>query len=408
MPERRDNLQGQLQQARGENRGDLQQNRQDFANNRREDWQNFHDDHYGHYGDWYHGGWAGNAGAWWDHMWEDHTAAAVLGVTAWGVNRLGGWYGYSSYENPYYDSGSGGGAAYADYSQPVTMDAQQAADYVAAEATQPSDATLPPGVSQEAVDKFDQARGQFLNNHFDEALKLADEALTKMPKDAVLQEFRALCLFALKRYREAAAVMNAVLAVGPGWDWTTMSGLYGDTATYTEQLRALETYVGKNPKSSDAHFLAAYHYITCGQTDPAINELKRVVALQPKDTVAAQLLQSMSPPAEKPADTPPAATAPAVPPDAAVGVWSASGPKNAMYEMSLTKDGAFTWNYSSGAKKQSVKGVYAIDGNNLAMQPDGGGTMLMELKLNAPDALHADIVGAAKGDPGLEFKRTAK
>ena len=78
-------------------------------NNRREDWQNYHDDHYGHYGDWHHGNWNGNFGGWWDHMWDDHTAAMVLGVTSWGVNRIAGWYGYSSYENPYYDSGSGGG-----------------------------------------------------------------------------------------------------------------------------------------------------------------------------------------------------------------------------------------------------------------------------------------------------------
>jgi tetratricopeptide (TPR) repeat protein len=267
---------------------------------------------------------------------------------------------------------------------------------------------LPPGVSKEAVDKFDQGRGEFYVGNYASALKLTDEALTKMPKDAVIQEFRALCLFALKRYREAAAVMNAVLAVGPGWDWTTMSGLYADVGTYTTQLRDLEDYVGKNPKSADAHFLAAYHYITIGQNDAAVNELKKVVALQPKDSVAAQLLQSMTPSPEAPANPPPAATAAAVPADSAIGVWSASGPKNAKYEMTLTKDGAFTWNYSNGAAKQSVKGVYAIDGNNLAMQPDGGGTMLMELKLNAPDSLHADIVGAAKGDPGLEFKRTGK
>jgi hypothetical protein len=132
-----------------------------------------------------------------------------------------------------------------------------------------------------------------------------------------------------------------------------------------------------------------------------------VVALQPKDVVAADLLLAMSP-SDKPASTTPATAPPAIASDAVIGVWTASGPKNAKYDMKLTKDGVFTWSYSRGATKQDVKGVYAIDGNNLAMQPDGGGTMLMELKLIASDGLHADIVGAAKGDPGLEFKRTGK
>jgi hypothetical protein len=229
-----------------------------------------------------------------------------------------------------------------------------------------------------------------------------------MPKDAVMHEFRALCLFALQRYREAAAVMNAVLAVGPGWDWTTMSSLYGNPADYTTQLRALEQYVGQHKDSADGHFLVAYHYITIGDNANAISELKKVVALQPNDSVASELLQMMSPGDRPPAPTTPPVTPPAVANDAVVGTWTASGPKNAKYDMTLTKDGAFTWGFSKGGPKQEVKGVYAVDGNNLAMQPDGGGTMLMELKLNAPDSLHADIVGAAKGDPGLEFKRTGR
>ncbi len=330
-----------------------------------------------------------------------------LGVTRWGVNRVAGWYGYSDYSNPYYDSGSGGGG-YADYSEPVTMDATQAAAYAAYDPNAAGAAPLPPGVSQYSLDKFDEARGDFYNGKYPEALLHIDSAVSQMPKDAVIQEFRALCLFALQRYKEAAAVMNAVLAVGPGWDWTTLSGMYADPATYTTQLRALEAYVGKNPNEADGHFLAAYHYITIGQNEPAISELKRVVALQPKDSVAAYLLQSMLPPDKTTCATKVITPPPAVANDAVIGTWVASGLKNAKYEMALTKEGAFTWSFSKGGPKQEVKGVYAMDGNSLAMQPDGGGTMLLELKQSGADNLHADIVGATKGDPGLEFKRTGK
>src|SRR5262249_52393211 len=126
--ERRSVLQAQMLQARqnpGDNRNDRQQNRQDRQNDRREDWQDFKHDHFGHHDHWHHGNWHGNFGDWWDHMWDDHTAAMVLGVTSWGVNRLGNWFGYGSYSNPYYDSGGGGGGGggYSDYSEPVTMDA---------------------------------------------------------------------------------------------------------------------------------------------------------------------------------------------------------------------------------------------------------------------------------------------
>jgi tetratricopeptide (TPR) repeat protein len=228
-----------------------------------------------------------------------------------------------------------------------------------------------------------------------------------MPKDAVMHEFRALCLFATGKYREAAAVMNAVLAVGPGWDWTTLSSLYPSADVYTDQLRALEQYVAKNPKSADAHFLAAYHYITIGSNKEAIDELKKVVELQPNDSVAATMLEMLSPAPATPAASPPAATPPAVPADSVVGAWSATGKNAARYEMTLGADGAFTWSFSKGAgPKQSVKGVYAVDGNTLAMQPDGGGTMVLELKLKAPGELHADIIGSAKGDPGLDFRKS--
>lgn len=395
-------------QNAGQNRGDWQQNRQDFANQRREDWQNYHDQHYGQYGDWHHGCWHGNYGAWWDHMWDDHTALMTLGVTRWGVNRVGSWFGYSSYSNPYYDSGSGGDGGYADYSQPVVMDATQSAAVMSYDPSAENAAPLPPGVSQEAVNQFNEARTAFYNGQYPEALLGIDSALSKMPKDAVMHEFRALCLFALKRYREAAAVMNAVLAVGPGWDWTTLSGLYQSTDTYTAQLRALEKYVGENPKEAHGHFLVAYHYITIGENEPAIRELKKTLELQPKDTVAAEMLRMITP--ADPAATPPAPpttpTAPGIPADSLVGTWTAPGPKGATFTMTLGKDGAFSWTFAQGAKKQEVKGVWAIDADMLAMEPDGGGTMPLSVKMTGANTLHADIIGAPKGDPGLNFKKS--
>ena len=101
----------------------------------------------------------------------------------------------------------------------------------------------------------------------------------------------------MKNYKEAAAGAYAVLSVGPGWDWTTLSGFYSDVNLYTEQLRALEQYVGEHPDEADVRFLLAYQYLTCGYNDAAAKQLKAVVELNPKDRLSSQLLASLSAPA---------------------------------------------------------------------------------------------------------------
>ncbi len=104
-----------------------------------------------------------------------------------------------------------------------------------------------------------------------------------MPNDATLHEFRTLNLFALKRYDEAAGVLYAVLSAGPGWDWTTLIGLYGDPETYTQQLRALESHCSQNRQAAAPRFVLGYHYLTDGNAEAAVRQFKIVAELQPKD-----------------------------------------------------------------------------------------------------------------------------
>src|SRR5207253_3692603 len=152
--------------------------------------------------------------------------------------------------NPYY-----GESMPAVYTQPIiTMPIEPAQESAGAAAP-----ALPPGVSAEAVAKFDQARAGFLEGKYDEALKLTDAAVAQMPRDAVLHEFRSLVLFALQRYPESAAAIHAVLDVGPGWDWKTMVTLYPSMDVYTKHLRALEAARDKDPKAADLRFLVGYH-----------------------------------------------------------------------------------------------------------------------------------------------------
>src|SRR5262249_36941989 len=70
-------------------------------------------------------------------------------------------------------------------------------------------------------------------------------------------------------------------------------GLYPDVSIYTEHLRALEGFCKENPDSAAARFVLAYMYLTQGHAAAAIEQLKHVVALQPKDTVSANLIKQL-------------------------------------------------------------------------------------------------------------------
>jgi hypothetical protein len=136
-----------------------------------------------------------------------------------------------------------------------------------------------------------------------------------------------------------------------------------------------------------------------------LGEFRKAQEQRPNDSVAASLVATLSPRSAQPATAPPAAAPKAVPPDSIVGSWKASGKGNAKFSMGLNKDGSFTWGFTSGARKQEVKGVHTLEGNVLAMEPDSGGVMLAELTLKEPDTLHFKMIGGPSGDPGLEFRR---
>jgi tetratricopeptide (TPR) repeat protein len=234
---------------------------------------------------------------------------------------------------------------------------------------------------------------------------LTDEAIAKMPRDAVLHEFRSLVLFAMKRYHESAAAIHPVLAVGPGWDWKTLCSLYPSREVYEGQLRALETALNKDPNVAYLRFLAGYHYISNGFPDNALAQFKYALELKPKDTVTAALVATMSPRTDKTTPATAGAAPKPVPANDLVGGWTAAGKGTAKYSMNLRKDGTFTWGFSRGSRKQEVKGVYTVQGNVLAMEPDTGGTLAAELTVRAPDTLHFQMIGSAAGDPGLDFRR---
>jgi len=405
VADRRQDLQGRLEN-RQDFLNDWQQNRQDFLNNRREDWQNYLDDRYPWHGGWHHGYWTGHWGAYWEHMWARYPVWSAFAVTGWALNSVGYMFGTWGYSNPYYDAGST--EVVYDYSQPIVIYSEPAEAAAPSTPATPEAAALPPGVSQEALDQFDQARSAFGEGDYKQALGLANQALKSMPSDATLHEFRALCLFALGQYRDAAATLNAVLAVGPGWDWTTMASLYPDTEVYTGQLRKLEEYVKANPGAPDARFVLAYHYLTTGSPEAAAKQLEHVVKSVPNDAVARQLYDMLTyKPSEeaKPQVEAAAPAGPEIPAESLVGTWKSAGPSGSAFEMTLTKEGEFAWKYTQGKKEQLVKGAYAVDRNTLAMEPAAGGVMLAQLTPRGADAIDFKMIGAPENEPPLRFAR---
>jgi tetratricopeptide (TPR) repeat protein len=345
----------------------------------------------GHYpGGWY-GGWGWGPGWGWGAM--------GLGLAAWGLGSSLASWGYGSYVNPYYVAP----VAYA--AQPAAV---AASPYDYSVALDPQASPPPQSDTDAAIAAFDSARDAFKAGDYPSALKLTDQALAKLPNDPALHEFRALVLFAMGRYDQAAAALYAVLSVGPGWDWTTMVGLYPGVDTYTAQLRALESYAREQPKSAPAHFVLAYHYLTQGYTDPAVAQLRQVAALQPNDTLAPQLIRQFAKGDEA---APPAQTAPAVPstpstaPGNLAGTWTARPSQDTSIALTVKPDGAFTWDVTGKGKPHQFGGESSYGNDMLTLAPAQGGALVGKVTWQGPDRFNFKVPGAAAGDPGLTFSR---
>lgn len=331
-------------------------------------------------------------------MWDDHTALMAFGATVWGINRAAYGFGYWGYENPYYvETYPISDDVVLDYSQPIEVETATAE-------TTPSD-TPTPGMAD-----FDAARAAFYKGDYNSALTATNKALVALPQDPIIHEFRALVLFAQGKYAEAAAGLHSVLAVGPGWDWTTLSSLYPSVDVYTTQLRALEAAVKAQPDLLAQRFVLAYHYLTTGNKEAAANQLKQLYAKTPDDTVVKELLLMTGGPAAigvEPATTE-VATTPAAPVKSAdlLGTWTAAGEGESKFVLLLNNEGLFSWTFTHDGRDQTVKGVYALDGNVLAMEPETGGVMLAEVTPPQNAAFQFHMLGAPPGDTGLKFAKS--
>lgn len=249
------------------------------------------------------------------------------------------------------------------------------------------------------------------------ALAGFDSALAAAPSDTVIHEVRALTLFALGRYAEAAATLNAVLVGAPGMDWTTISNVYGSVDAYTGHLRTLEEFCRSHPDDAAAHFVLGYHYLVGGHTDMAAAALRVVVAKQPGDVVAKRLLDALTPPAEETA-TPsaesgsgPATTTAATPAEAAlpeidlVGTWKATSGGDTI-ELTVTAESGFTWKARpEGKPAVELKGTIETSADAVALVSESSGTMVAKVTPKSADSFEFALPSAPKDTKPLLFTR---
>lgn len=397
---------------------------------------------------WGGGGWGYNNWGWNNHPWGAWAATtAAVGLTSWALGSSFYNCGYASYANPYYVPTQY--VAYAspaiDYSAPIATqsyaqpasnttiivnnDPNQSATAPAATttpSTQPGQTSPAPAAAVTAEDEaatlYNSAADAFKASDYNTALKQAETALSKMPGNTTLHQFRALCLFAMGKYPDAAGTLFATLTVEPGWDWTALSSFYPSVAVYTEQLRKLEAYTKANPKAADGHFVLGYHYLCAGHSDAALKQYKEVVSLQPQDQLSTQMVRMLSPqdaptatpaggdpktaPQPNPADP---AAKPAVPagkpPATVVGNWKAPGTGGGEIELGMKDDGSFEWKYSNQGKTNAFGGKYEINQDMLVLENSQGQTMVARVTDAGENKFKFEMMGGPPNDPGLTFSK---
>ncbi len=334
---------------------------------------------------------------------DDNFASGFMwGIAVWSLGNMIYDMGYQSYRNPYpappvqaYSS-----KTTINYTQPVS---------VTAAANPPGNEVATELAETKSAAATQASRTAFKSGDYVSALKSADEAIAYAPGDVTLHEYRALVLFALGRYSDAAGVLNPVLASGPGWGWDTMVGFYDSSATYTTQLRKLEGYVKGRKDAADGHFLLGYHYLVCGYLDKAYDQFDATTKLQPADSISRQLrdLTKSSLP-DAGGDAAPAEEAPApplIPSEKLIGTWVSDRGPDGKVTFKMEENGDYTWNYVNGSDTKELKGTYGLNDKGLLVLTSDDSQMVSSVTLEGDSKLKFVLVGAPDGDPGLDFTK---
>jgi tetratricopeptide (TPR) repeat protein len=326
--------------------------------------------------------------------WKGPIVGLGLGwsLPAWLIGPMAYRWGYFPYDNPFDRGGpsrAGERPRVDDYSRPIRI-----------LNTPPTEALL-----NDALMSFRAARAAFRDDDFPRARDLTDEALRLMPDDPMLHQFRALVLFALRRYDEAAAAIYAVLAVGPGWDWKTMIDLYGDRGTYTRQLRLLEVYSDDNPRAAAARFLRAYHYFTTGYVEEALGQWNRVVELRPNDRLSLQLILELQPSQQGTEDRDALAQTGSGAPGKLEGTWIALPRPDTTIAVTFQPRGHIVWKVRQPGRDRGIEGYAIHEKKTLILSEDQDNILVGRIHWQDNGHFTFKALADRPGEPGLTFAK---
>jgi len=326
------------------------------------------------------------------------------GLVCWGLGSLIYDTGYYVYSNPYLPTPYTYETTVIRYDQPMSV---VASDYPT------GDEVASDLAATRSAEALDRSRSAFMREDYLAALKDVDEAISYQPGDVAQHEYRALVLFALGRYNDAAGVLNPVLASGPGWDRQTMIGLYRTEDIYLVQLDKLENYVSSAPGRAAPRFLLGYHYLVGGRLEDSEREFSEVARLQPADSIARQLRdlarssttentesqveETIPDPAKEPAVE-------AISAGQLVGTWTSNRGENGIVVLSLRDDGNFTWTFTREDKKSDFTGTYEIDDRGLLILTTEDSQMVGRIRLPSEKTMTFVLQGGPEGDPGISFE----
>jgi tetratricopeptide (TPR) repeat protein len=140
-------------------------------------------------------------------------------------------------------------------------------------------------------------------------------AIVDDSQNPILLMMLAQALFATGKFDEAAGATQAAMHALPKDKWgvviSNYKELYGKPQDYADQLRTLENAVREKPEDPGLRFLTGFHYAYLGYPQQSIDQIDRVLKVNPRDEVAKQLRDEMR--SKLPANTtppPPPATVP--------------------------------------------------------------------------------------------------
>ena len=276
-----------------------------------------------------------------------------------------------------------------------------------------------------------------------------EHAIVDMPGNPDVHQFHSLIFFAMGDYQRAAAIAHTVLESGPGWDWSVLQSFYPSPEVYTQQLRALEHYITEHGDQAATRFLLGYQYMMLNHLSAARRQLERVVALEPRDKLAANILTGLnSAPGAKPQGLPGAMPStggpsgmPSTPPTppggpsaggnpqgtgtanqvptlpappslpagpsagggALTGTFTSSPAPDVKIELTLQPDKNFSWKFTQGGQAQSFDGTYVREGDSLVLTRKDGEKMDGTLKMRGDNSFQFRLKNTDPNDPGLEF-----